>query len=89
MEILIEDEKIISPRSGRDLFWHRLKDTLSISIYMLGNTPLASVWWVGGRWYYSIPILDKTGDEEFRDDAMACVETHLAESDSTYIAALG
>ncbi len=89
MGMLIQNEQSISPRSDRDLFWYRLKDVFSIWIYMLGKTPLASVWWSGGRWYYSIPILDKTGDEEFREDAVARVETHLAESDSAYIAVLG
>ncbi len=88
-ELLIENERNLSPISGRDLFWNNLRGVVSTWIYMHGNNPLASVWWSNGRWQYSIPILDKTGDKEFREDAMARVETYLAESDSTYIAALG
>ena len=76
MEMLIENEQSISPRSGR---W----------IYMLGKAPIASVWWADGVWHYSIPICSETGYEESREGAMACVETHISESKSAYIAALG
>ena len=88
-EILIENEQDIFPRSGRDLFWYSLRGIISTWIYMLGPTPLASVWWSGARWHYSIPILDKAGNEESREDAMARAETHIAETKSAYIAALG
>lgn len=89
MGMLIENEQSISPRSGRDLFWHRLNDVFSIWIYMLGKAPIASVWWADGAWHYSIPICSETGYEEFREDAMARAETHIAETKSAYIAALG
>ncbi len=89
MEILIENERDIPPRSGRDLFWYCLKDVFSVWIYMLSKAPIASVWWADDVWHYSIPICSETGNEESREDAMARVEAHLAESKSAYIAALG
>lgn len=85
MEILIETEP---PKSGRDLFWYALKGVFSTWIYMLGSAPLASIWWVDGVWHYSIPICSENGYEEFRQDAMHCVEAYLADSKSAYIKAL-
>lgn len=79
MEMLIENDQCISPRSGRGLFWFALKGAPSTWIYMLGTDPLASVWWAGGCWNYSIPIHDTIGSEEFRADAMARVEKSLAD----------
>lgn len=88
MEILIENEQNLTPRSGRDLFWYALKGVISTWIYMLGAVPIASVWWSGDGWYYCVPMLNETGNEKFREDAMSCVEAHLAETKSPYIEAL-
>jgi len=88
MEILIENEQYPSPKSGRDLFWYALKGVFQTWIYMLGTAPLASVWWANNVWHYSVPIYNETGYEKFREDAMHCVETYLAESKSPYIKAL-
>ena len=77
-EILIENERDIPPRSGRDLFWYSLRGIISTWIYMLGPTPLASVWRSGDEWRYSVPICDQVGNEESREDAMARAETHIA-----------
>ena len=89
MQILAENEQDLPSKSGRGLFWFRLKGVFSTWIYMLGKTPIASVWWADDVWHYSIPICDKIGNEELREDAMARAETHISESKSAYIAALG
>lgn len=79
-----EGPSVLVPRSGRDLFWFRLDGHLMTWIYMLGSDPLASVWWAedSGEWFYSIPIHNKSGREEYQIDAMACVEESLANDDS-------
>lgn len=75
---------MLAPRSGRELFWFKLVGRLAIWIYMLNEDPLASVWRVEGsqEWFYSIPIHNKTGREEYQTDAMACVEESLANDNS-------
>ncbi|KKL82375.1 hypothetical protein LCGC14_1985380 [marine sediment metagenome] len=89
MQILAENEQDLPSKSGRGLFWFRLKGVFSTWIYMLGKTPIASVWRSDDEWRYSVLICDQVGNEELREDAMARAETHIAESKSAYITALG
>lgn len=81
MQILEETQE--ASIGGRDLFWKPLKGVFSTWIQMDGKSPLASVWLdaADGLWHYSIPIHGETGNEEFRIDAMHCVETCLANDD--------
>lgn len=81
---LLEMKSMLAPRSGRELFWFKLVGCLAIWIYMLNEYPLASVWWVedSQEWFYSIPIHNKAGREEYQTDAMACVEESLANDNS-------
>lgn len=86
MQLLVETQED-SVGSGRDLFWHPLKGVFSTWIYMLGKSPLASAWLeaADGLWHYCIPRHGETGiigTQEFRIDAMACVEQYLANDDS-------
>lgn len=69
---------------GRDLFWKPLKGVFSTWIYMLGKSPLASVWLdaADGLWHYSIPIHEKAGSEEFRMDAFHICESSLANDET-------
>lgn len=88
MGILNENERNFSPKSERDLVWYSLRGIISTWIYMHGPTPLASVWWSGDSWRYSVTACNQVGDEESREDAMARVEAHLARGESAYIEAL-
>ncbi len=77
--------------SGRELFWKPLAGVFSTWIYMLGKAPVGSVWLdaTSGLWHYSIPVLKKTGYEQFQIDAFHCVSSYLAESESDFLQALG
>ena len=83
MQILEEtQDDSVSP--GRDLVWHPLRGVFSTWIYILGKSPLASVWLDvdDGLWHYSIPMYNQTGAELFKINAMANVSSLLAEDDS-------
>ncbi len=81
---MLEEIQEDSIGSGRSLFWHPLKGVFSTWILMTGKRPMASVWLdaADGLWHYSIPIYNVNSYEEFRTDAMANVETRLANDDT-------
>lgn len=82
IETIIEGQPTLAPREGRDLFWFRLQDIQFTWVYMLCNSPLASVWWDKDRWHYSIPIHNRQGTEKYQVDAWHAVEDALADDDS-------
>jgi len=81
MQRLEEMQPTFAPRSGRDLFWFRLEGRPFTWVYMLNNTPIASVWWHVDRWYYLISYQARMGEEAYQTDAFAAVETYLSEDD--------